>query len=100
MVDVKKGLFTTVVGSLPLENTPNNMKRGFNDLINMGIDYPCYPQLVNMNSMFLSPLSEIVDSMVQEGDKFFLSDDFTVPDKLVALKYGEFMNEFLPMMRA
>ena len=95
MEDTKEGLFTTVVGSLPLENTPNNMKRGFNDLINIGIDYPCYPQLVNMNSMFLSPLSELVDSMEQEGDKFFLNDDFTVPDKLVALEYGEFMNDFL-----
>ena len=40
----KEGLFTTVVGSLPLENTEENMARGFEDQINIGIDFPCYSQ--------------------------------------------------------
>jgi len=40
----KEGLFTTVVGSFPLEDTEENMKRAFEDEINIGIDYPCYPQ--------------------------------------------------------
>ena len=90
----KTGLFTTVVGSLPLENTPDNMKKGFNELINVGIDYPCYPQLENMNSMFLSPLSKLIDPLEEDDDTFSLSDDFKIPDKLVALEYGEFMLNF------
>ena len=95
MTDLKEGLFTTVVGSLPLENTADNMKKGFNELINIGIDYPCYPQLVNMNSMFLSPLSNLVESLKEDNDTFHLSEDFKIPDKLVALEYGEFINDFL-----
>jgi methionine synthase II (cobalamin-independent) len=91
----KTGLFTTCVGSLPLENTPENMKKGFNDQINVGIDYPCYPQLVGMNSMFLSPLSKVVEPLQDDNDKFSLSDDFKIPDKIVALEYGEFMVNFL-----
>ena len=92
---MKEGLFTTAVGSLPLENTPDNMKKGFNDQINIGIDYPCYPQLENMNSMFLSPLSNLVDPLKDDNDSFSLSDDFKIPDKLVALEYGEFILNFL-----
>ena len=95
MTDLKEGLFTTVVGSLPLENTSENMKKGFNELINIGIDYPCYPQLVNMNSMFLSPLSNLVEALKEENGAFYLSDDFKIPDKLVALEYGEFIIDFL-----
>jgi len=95
MNDLKEGLFTTVVGSLPLENTLDNMKKGFNDLINIGIDYPCYPQLVNMNSMFLSPLSELIDPLKRDNESFYLSDNFKTPDKLVALEYGEFIINFL-----
>ena len=35
----KEGLFTTVVGSFPLEDTTGNMKRAFEDQIKLGIDY-------------------------------------------------------------
>ena len=52
----KEGLMTTVVGSFPLMNTPENMEKAFGAECNMGIDYPCYPQLISMNSMFLTPL--------------------------------------------
>jgi 5-methyltetrahydropteroyltriglutamate--homocysteine methyltransferase len=91
----KEGLFTTVVGSFPLSNTEENMKKAFGDEINIGIDYPCYPQLTGMNYQFLSPLAKIVDPLVEENEKFFLSDDFKIPDQLVALEYGQFMVDFL-----
>ena len=92
----KEGLFTTCVGSLPLSNTEENMRKGFEDMINIGIDYPCYAQLVPMNPQFLSPLSKIIEPLEEtKPDVFYLGDDFKIPDKPVALEYGEFMVNFL-----
>ncbi|MFX1256574.1 MAG: hypothetical protein ACFFAN_01845 [Promethearchaeota archaeon] len=91
----KEGLFTTVVGSFPLENTQENMIRAFEDQINIGIDYVCYPQLVSMINQFLSPLSRIIESLKESDGKFYLNDDFDVPEKPVALEYGKFMINFL-----
>ncbi|HEY0089125.1 MAG TPA: uroporphyrinogen decarboxylase family protein, partial [Candidatus Lokiarchaeia archaeon] len=90
----KEGLFTTVVGSLPLSNTKENMIKGFEDLINIGIDYPCYPQLESMITQFLRPLSKKIDKLYEKNNKFYLNDDFILPDKPVALEYGNFMKEF------
>ena len=90
----KEGLFTTVVGSLPLENSKENMIKGFEDIINVGIDYPCYPQLESMISSFLNPLSELIDPLEKEGNHYYLSDDFKVLGKLFALEYGEFITDF------
>ena len=91
----KEGLFTTIVGSFPLSNTEENMKRAFDDQINIGIDYPCYPQLVSMNPQFLSPLSKIIDTLEEEGEQFYLSGDFNIPAKPVALEYGKFIVDFI-----
>ncbi|MHA1658405.1 MAG: uroporphyrinogen decarboxylase family protein [Promethearchaeota archaeon] len=91
----KEGLFTTVVGSFPLNNTKENMTRAFNDEINVGIDYPCYPQLISMNAQFLSPLSKIIEPLKETQDAFHLSSDFEIPDEPVALEYGKFMVDFL-----
>ncbi|TFG03829.1 MAG: hypothetical protein EU539_11910 [Promethearchaeota archaeon] len=91
-----EGLSTTVVGSFPLENTRENMIRAFDDLINMGIDYVCYPQLVKMNPQFLAPLSQVIDELeMSEDGKFHLTGEFKIPDEPVALEYGQFMVDFL-----
>ncbi|MBD3343054.1 MAG: hypothetical protein GF353_28410 [Candidatus Lokiarchaeota archaeon] len=89
-----EGLNTTVVGSFPLSNSKENMTKAFDDMINLGIDYVCYPQLIGMNDQFLSPLSEIVDPLTKEKEKFFLSSDFKVPEKPFALEYGKFILDF------
>jgi len=91
----KEALFTTVVGSFPLSNTEENMIRAFDDEVNMGIDYPCYPQLVDMNAQFLDPLSELIPSLVKKEEEFYLSQDFKIPDTPVALEYGQFIIDFL-----
>ena len=92
----KEGLFTTCVGSLPISNTEENMRRGFEDMITIGIDYPCYPQLKPMNPQFLSPLSKVIEPLEEtEPEVFYLGDDFKIPDKPVALEYGEFMVNYL-----
>ena len=90
----KEGLFTTLVGSWPLENTVNNMLKIFNDIIQIGIDYPCYPQLLSMTYQFLSPLSKIVPQLEEIDDKFYLSSEFNKPKEPIALEYGEFITNY------
>ncbi len=91
----KEGLFTTVVGSFPLKNTPENMFNAFVDQINLGIDYPCYPQLVSMTEQFLAPLKQSINALKEEKGKYYLSGDFKVPSNPVALEYGEFIVKVL-----
>jgi len=91
----KEGLFSTVVGSFPLENTEGNMAKAFKDEINIGIDYPCYPQLEGMNPQFLTPLSEVIGPLDEKEGVYTLNADFKIPEKPVALKYGEFIVNFL-----
>lgn len=94
-MDKEDALFTsTVVGSWPLSNTHSNMVKVFTDLIQIGLDYPCYPQLVDMTYQFLSPLSKKVPQLEEIDNKFYLNGDFDIPKQLIALEYGEFINNF------
>jgi len=93
-MDKEEGLFTTLVGSWPLENTVDNMLKIFDDIIQIGIDYPCYPQLLSMTYQFLSPLSEIIPQLEEIGDKFYLSGEFIPPKEPIALEYGKFINNY------
>lgn len=90
----KDGFFSTVVGSFPLSNTKENMERVFKDEINLGIDYPCYPQLISMIEQFLTPLLKDISTLKKTNGSFFLSGDFKVPSTDVALEYGEFIVNF------
>lgn len=92
----KDGLLnTTVVGSFPLnEYTANNMEKAFSDQIKVGIDFPCYPQLVSMNPQFLSPLSELVEPLEEKDEKFYLNGDFKLPSDPIALEYGKFVVDY------
>jgi len=94
-MDKEDAIFSTVVGSWPLSNTHSNMVRVFTDLIQIGIDYPCYPQLLDMNYQFLSPLSKKIQNLEEIDKKFHLHGDFEVPKQPIALEYGEFMVNFL-----
>ncbi|KKK95292.1 hypothetical protein LCGC14_2674290, partial [marine sediment metagenome] len=90
----KQGFFTTVVGSLPLNNTGSNMVMAFKDLIQIGVDYPCYPQLISMIDQFLCPLAENLDQMENEKNRYYLNSDFKIPKKPFPLEYGEFIVDF------
>ncbi|MFX1599056.1 MAG: hypothetical protein ACFFB6_00510 [Promethearchaeota archaeon] len=93
-MDKEDGLFTTVVGSWPLSNTDDNMVKIFTDLIQIGIDFPCYPQLLSMTHQFLSPLSNIISQLEETDGKFYLNGDFEVPKQPIALEYGNFIGTF------
>lgn len=93
-MDKLEGLFTTVVGSWPLSNNYTNMVQIFTDLIQIGIDYPCYPQLLSMTHQFLSPLSKFIIQLEEKDNLFYLYDEFASPKQTIALEYGEFITNF------
>jgi len=85
---------TTVVGSFPKENTPQNMEAAFLDQINAGIEYPCYPQLLSMISQFLDPLSQLDSGIVKKNGHYYLEGELKIPKEPFALEYGKFVTEF------
>jgi len=85
---------TTVVGSWPLTDNEENMIKIFGDLIQIGVDYPCYPQLTSMINQFLSPLAKIIPQLEETENKFYLNEDFKIPINPVALQYGKFIKRF------
>lgn len=87
--------FSTVVGSWPLSNTIENMEKIFKDLIQIGVDFPCYPQLLPMIAQFLDPLAKNISSLEKVSNRFYLSNDFEAPREPIALEYGEFILKYL-----
>ncbi|MCP4760730.1 MAG: hypothetical protein GY870_03040 [archaeon] len=85
---------STVVGSFPKKNTPENMKAIFLNQINSGIDYPCYPQLISMIDQFLDPLCEIDSGLVKKDGKYYLESELKIPNEPLALEYGHFVQNF------
>lgn len=91
----KIGWTTSVVGSFPLNDTTENMKRGLKAQIDSGIEYPCYPQLVPMIDQFLDPIVAMDIGLVKRKGRFFLeSDNLELPKEPFALEYGQFMQDF------
>jgi len=84
-----EGMETTTVGSFPLPNTEENFRRASLDLIEAGVDFPCYPQLVDMNSQFLVPLAERVRGVDRQGKLFRLTQRFRAPRDPLGTEYGE-----------
>ncbi len=91
----KIGWTTSVVGSLPLNDTAENMERGLKAQIDAGIEYPCYPQLVPMIDQFLDPLVEMNIGLVKRKGRFYLeTNELKLPKDPFALEYGQFMLDF------
>lgn len=84
---------STVVGSFPYANTPENMEKAFWDQINNGVDYPCYPQLVGMVEQFLDPLCGLKSGIEKKGKQYYIEKGISVPAKPFALEYGEFVQK-------
>lgn len=89
------GLSTTVVGSFPLENTEENFLKTIDDQINLGIDFPCYGQLMSMIDQFLEPLAEKNVGLKKDQDKYIISNDLEVTNEPIALEYGESLLDYI-----
>lgn len=83
---------STVVGSFPRENTPENMEAAFQDQVDAGVDFPCYPQLGSMIGQFLDPLAQDPSSgLVKKNGDYYLERDLNIPKEAFALEYGAFV---------
>ena len=72
---------TTVVGSFPLENSDDNIRRVVRDQVEVGIDFVNYPQLEDMHAMFLDPLVE-AKKLAKQNKFYFVGNDFIPPTPL------------------
>jgi methionine synthase II (cobalamin-independent) len=61
------GIYTSTIGSFPLEDSFINRNRIIDDLLKLGIDFPTYPQLVDMGKQFL-------DDLVAQNSGLFLEN--------------------------
>ncbi|MEM4699752.1 MAG: hypothetical protein QXT74_02220 [Candidatus Nezhaarchaeales archaeon] len=88
-------LRTTVIGSFPLPHSYENMARAIRDQVEVGIDYPCYGQLLDMNLMFLEPLAEQGCGFEVRGGEVWLVDEPRPPPRPVALELLEYALRYL-----
>lgn len=51
-----EGLYTATIGSFPLDDSERNRARILDDLIKLDIDFPNYPQLIEMGKQFLDDI--------------------------------------------
>jgi len=69
-----RGILTSTIGSFPLDDTVSNMKRCVDDLLNIGIDFPAYPQLRDMGEQFLDDLVNQKTGIIIEDGAYKLKD--------------------------
>lgn len=100
-------LATLDVGSMPLEDDfdgdRRNVNRAIVDKVNVGLDYPCYPQLpgssskpMNMALQFLKPLSKTNPSIQIAGQEArLISDNVKEPTDVIGVERAEYFLSFL-----
>lgn len=66
------GIYTSVIGSYPLDDSPANRARCIEDLLRIGIDFPTYPQLFDMGKQFLDDLVKQDIGIASEGHWYTL----------------------------
>jgi len=66
------GILTSTIGSFPLDDTVSNRKRCVDDLLDVGIDFPAYPQLRDMDKQFLEDLVIQDSGIIGEDDGYKL----------------------------
>jgi 5-methyltetrahydropteroyltriglutamate--homocysteine methyltransferase len=68
----EKGLYTSTIGSFPLEDSPENRARCLHDLLSLGVDLPNYPQLMDMGDQFLEDMAAQDTGIIKRGNAFWL----------------------------
>jgi len=73
VADLKvSGFYTSTIGSFPLDDSVANRKRCMENLLELGIDFPTYPQLLDMGKQFLDDLTKQDCGIVLEKGKYKL----------------------------
>jgi 5-methyltetrahydropteroyltriglutamate--homocysteine methyltransferase len=100
-------LATFDVGSVPLQDDfdedKKNVNRAIADKVNVGLDYPCYPQLpgspskpMNMALQYLKPLSKTNSNIQIVGQEAHLrSDDIKEPSEPIGVERAEYFLAYL-----
>jgi len=100
-------LATEDAGSMPLlddfDEGKKNVDRAIIDKLEVGLDYPCYPQLagtpskpMNMGLQFLLPLSKVDPGIQIKGQQVHLgSDEIKEPSVVVGVERAEYYMTFL-----
>lgn len=65
-----KGFYTSTIGSFPLDDSEANRERCIKDLIDLGIDFPAYPQLTDMGKQFMDDLVRQGCGVIFEDGKY------------------------------
>ncbi len=68
------GIHTSTIGSFPLEDNIRNRKRCIDDLLDIGIDFPTYPQLSDMGKQFLDDLIKQDCGITKENGAYKLKN--------------------------
>jgi methionine synthase II (cobalamin-independent) len=100
-------LATADVGSLPIlddfDGDRTNVDRATLDKVSVGLDYPCYPQLLgspsnpmNMGLQYLIPLSKVEPRIQIRGEEVaLLSDEIRPPSDPIGVERAEYYVNFL-----
>ena len=100
-------LATLDIGSMPLlddfDEDKSNVNRAITDKVNVGLDYPCYPQLpgsptkpMNMALQYLKPLSKTNPNIQITGQEaHLLRDDINEPTDAIGVERAEYFLTYL-----
>ena len=92
-IDLHGKLATTVVGSFPLTDSKNNMKKAIDDQISANIDYITYGQLKDMNKMFLDPLITQKIGFGKINEEYWIIDELKELNNPITLEYLDLLKE-------
>jgi len=91
-----EGVFTSTIGSFPLDDTVDNRRKCIDDLISVGIDFPAYPQLTDMDKQFLDDLLDQDVGLIFENGEYKLSgEDIKEPRSVPGLDILSWTTQYL-----
>lgn len=66
------GVYTSTIGSFPLDDSDANRRRCIEDLLDVAVDFPTYPQLIDMSKQFLDDLAKMNCGIILEKGRYKL----------------------------
>lgn len=82
-------VYTTHVGSMPLNYSRENIRRAFSDMASIGLDYPPIPQLRSFIDMYMDPLRR-AGAVRREGARYLVGDLESTPEEAAIPELEDF----------